>query len=157
MTTLRSAAEEDYARLTIIWAEGWDVGHLPGAPKELVKLRTAASFHARLRGFGTDLRVMGPRGAPTGFVALKTDKIDQFYISLDQVGTGLAMTLMQAAEEELRIRGTTTASLECADDNHRAFAFYRKAGWAPRGREEITVDTSKGPFKLYAIILEKQL
>lgn len=157
MTTLRSATEEDYAPLTIMWAEGWDAGHLPGAPKELVKLRTAASFHARLRGFGKDLRVMGPRGAPTGFVALKTDKIDQFYISLAQTGTGLAMTLMRAAEDELRARGTATASLECADDNLRALAFYQKAGWVQRGREAFTVDTSKGPFEMYGIILEKQL
>ena len=155
--TLRPATEDDYAPLTVMWAEGWDAGHLPGAPKELVKLRTAASFHARLRGFGEDLLVMGPRGAPTGFVALKPDKIDQFYISLDQTGTGLAMTLMRAAEEELRKRGTVTATLECADDNHRAFAFYKKAGWSLRGLEMIAVDTAKGPFPMQAMILEKTL
>ena len=154
---LRQATEDDFAPLTMLWAQGWDAGHAKSAPKALVKLRTAASFHARLRSFGDDLLVCGERGRPTGFVVLQTDKIDQFYVDPDQVGTGLAARLMEAAEDALRKRGTKTAYLECLSDNKRACAFYQKAGWVARGLEDITVDTSKGPFKMQAMIFQKDI
>ncbi len=154
---LRRATEDDFAPLTILWAEGWDAGHLAHAPKALVKLRTAASFHQRLRAFGNDLLVVGERGAPTGFVAFKGDHIDQFYIRLDQQGKGLARKLMQAAEAELQARGHAKGVLDCATGNDRAAAFYKKAGWVMRGVEEITVDTTKGSYTLPAMVFEKQL
>ena len=141
----------------MLWAQGWDAGHAEHAPKALLKLRTAASFHARLRGFGDDLLVCGPRGAPTGFVALRPDQIDQFYVGSDQVGTGLASKLMAASEAELRARGTKEAILECLAENSLACSFYEKAGWSARGVEEINVDTSKGPFRMKAMIFEKVL
>ncbi|WP_298298499.1 GNAT family N-acetyltransferase [uncultured Litoreibacter sp.] len=155
--TLRRATEDDFAPLTVLWAEGWDAGHLKHAPKALAKLRTAASFHMRLRNFGDDLMVTGERGAPTGFVAFKGDHIDQFYVRLDQRGTGLAAQLMQAAEAELMNRGYQVGVLDCATKNERARAFYEKAGWVERGIEEITVDTSAGPFTLRAHVYEKPL
>ncbi len=152
---LRQATEDDFAPLTMLWAQGWDAGHAKSAPKALVKLRTAASFHARLRSFGDDLLVCGERGQPTGFVVLQTDKIDQFYVDPEQVGTGLAARLMEAAEDALRKRGTKAAYLECLSDNKRACGFYQKAGWVARGLEEITVDTSKNkpdPFSRKMIL-----
>ncbi|MEM7472633.1 MAG: GNAT family N-acetyltransferase [Pseudomonadota bacterium] len=155
--TLRRATEDDFAPLTMLWAEGWDAGHAKIAPEELVRLRTAASFHTRLRGYGDDLLVCGERGAPTGFVVLKPDKIDQFYVHPKQVGTGLAARLMAATQDALRARGTTTAHLECLADNLRGCAFYKKLGWQERGMEDIVVDTSKGPFKMTAMIFEKRL
>jgi len=133
---LRPATEDDFAPLTMLWAEGWDAGHAKIAPKELIRLRTAESFHLRLRGFGKDLLVIG---------------VDQFYVRQDQTGTGLAATLMNLVEAELLARGTTQAKLECLADNDRACAFYRKMGWQGRGMEDITVDTSKGPYVLPAM------
>ncbi len=154
---LRPATEDDFAPLTMLWAEGWDAGHAKIAPKELIRLRTADSFHLRLRNFGDDLLVIGERGDPLGFVALKPDQIDQFYVRQDQAGSGLAAKLMVLVEAELAARGTKEAKLECLADNDRACAFYRKMGWQPRGMEEITVDTSKGPFVLPAMIFGKTL
>ena len=154
---LRRATEDDFAPLTMLWAEGWDAGHLANAPKALTKLRTAASFHMRLRGFGDDLRVTGERGDPTGFVAFKGNHIDQFYVRADQRGAGLAKDLMQAAEAELKARGHAVGLLDCAQGNERARAFYAKLGWVERGLEEITVDTSSGPFTLTAHVYEKAL
>jgi ribosomal-protein-alanine N-acetyltransferase len=155
--TLRPATEDDFAPLTMLWAEGWDAGHAKIAPKELIRLRTAESFHLRLRGFGDNLRVIGARGDPLGFVALKKDQIDQFYVRQDQAGSGLATTLMRLVEAELAARGTTEAKLECLANNDRACAFYRKMGWEGRGMEDITVDTSKGPYILPAMIFGKTL
>lgn len=154
---LRPATEDDYAPLTMLWAEGWDAGHAQIAPKELVRLRTAESFHMRLRGFGRDLLVIGERGDPIAFVALKKDQIDQFYVRQDKAGTGLAAKLMGLVEAELAARGTKDAKLECLADNDRACAFYRKMGWQAQGMEDITVDTSKGPYILPAMIFGKQL
>ena len=154
---LRAATEDDFAPLTMLWAEGWDAGHAKIAPKALIKLRTADSFHLRLRGFGDDLRVTGERGDPTGFVAFKGNHIDQFYIRADQRGTGLAAKQMDAAEAELARRGHETAQLEVSPGNDRAFAFYTKRGWVEQGIEEATVDTSKGPFKLQLHIFTKSL
>lgn len=154
---LRQATEEDFAPLTTIWAEGWDAGHLPGAPKGLIKLRTAQNFHTRLRGFGKDLYVAGPRGDPTGFVVILQDKIDQFYIRLDQRANGFARRLIEAAEEMLRAHGIQTAVLECFPENARARRFYEKSGWSVRGPARILVDTQKGPFPLDVILYEKML
>lgn len=154
---LRPATEDDFAPLTMLWAEGWDAGHAKIAPKELIRLRTAESFHLRLRGFGDNLLVIGERGTPLGFAALKRDQIDQFYIRQDQAGSGLASRLMALVEAELAARGTKEARLECLADNNRACAFYRKMGWQERGVEEITVDTSKGPYMLPAMIFGKTL
>lgn len=154
---LRPATEDDFAPLTILWAEGWDAGHAAHSPKALFRLRTAASFHARLRAFGDDLRLTGPRGSPTGFVVLKGDHIDQFYVRADQMGSGLATRLMAAAEAELRLRGIRTGFLDCAIGNARARAFYTKAGWTERGVEDLTVDTSKGPYSLPLMVYEKEL
>ena len=154
---LRAATEDDFAPLTILWAEGWDAGHLEHAPKALTKLRTAASFHTRLRGFGEDLLVCGERGAPTGFVAFKGDHIDQFYVRGDQRGKGLAQKLMAAAEAELHRRGYDKGVLDVALRNDRARAFYTKCGWTERGIEEAFVDTSDGPFKLDLRVFEKDL
>ncbi len=154
---LRRATEDDFAPLTILWAEGWDAGHAKVAPKALVKLRTAASFHMRLRNFGDDLMVTGERGAPTGFVAFKGSHIDQFYVRGDQRGKGLAAKLMAAAEAELKARGITKGELDVSPGNERARAFYSKCGWTERGIEETTVDTSKGPFKLQLHVYEKLL
>jgi len=154
---LRPATEDDFAPLTMLWAQGWDAGHAKIAPKELIRLRTAESFHLRLRGFGKNLLVIGERGDPLGFVALKTDQIDQFYVRQDQAGSGLAAQLMALAEAELVARGTTQAKLECLADNARACAFYRKMGWVENGMEDITVDTSKGPYVLPAMIFGKTL
>jgi GNAT superfamily N-acetyltransferase len=155
--SLRPATEDDFAPLTMLWAEGWDAGHAKIAPKELTRLRTAESFHLRLRGFGDGLRVIGERGDPVGFVALKPDKIDQFYVRQDKAGSGLATTLMGLAEAELAARGTHEATLECLADNDRACAFYRKMGWQALGMEDITVDTSKGPYVMPAMIFGKTL
>ena len=154
---LRRATEDDFAPLTILWAEGWDAGHAKIAPKALIKLRTAASFHVRLRNFGNDLLVTGERGDPLGFVALKGNHIDQFYVRGDQRGKGLAAKLMQAAEAELSKRGHETGILEVSPGNDRACAFYEKCGWTERGIEEATVDTSEGPFKLQLHVYEKTL
>lgn len=154
---LRRATEDDFAPLTMLWAEGWDTGHLNHAPKALIKLRTADSFHQRLRGFGDDLKVVGPRGEPTGFVAFKANSIDQFYVRADQIGTGLAADLLAAAEAELEARGHKIARLDCGTGNDRARRFYNKNGWTEIGIEDATVDTSQGPFVLPLILFSKQL
>ncbi len=154
---LRPATEDDFAPLTMLWAEGWDAGHLDHAPKALIKLRTAESFRLRLRGFGDDLQVIGPRGAPTGFVAFKKNSIDQFYLRADQIGTGLASELLAAAETELLNRGHKTGRLDCGVGNDRARRFYNKCGWEEMGIEDASVDTSKGPFILPLILFFKEL
>lgn len=154
---LRFATEDDFAPLTMLWAEGWDAGHAAISPKALVKLRTADSFHLRLRGFGDNLMVTGTRGDPTGFVAFKGNHIDQFYVRANQRGKGLAAQLLQAAEAELTRRGHTTGQLEVTPGNDRAFAFYTKHGWVDHGIAQAMVDTSKGPFKIDLHIFEKSL
>lgn len=49
---------------------------------------------------------------------------------------GVGAALMDAAEEWGRARGLTLVSLETAEDNHPAQAFYKKRGYLKLGRVE---------------------
>lgn len=154
---LRAPVGTDLDPLSDLWFEGWINGHKAIVPPELTALRTRENFRARLIDKWDQTFVTGPEGAPTGFVRLIGNEVDQFYVHPSAVGTGLAAKLMAASEAELSAQGVKDAFLICSVGNDRAARFYTKSGWTNTGAIRAEVTTSAGPFALDVWRFEKTL
>jgi len=152
----RPATATDLAPLTALWVRRWADAHAAVSPPELVAIRTPEDFATRLAGFLAvgDLWVIGPEGAPDGFVALKDHHLDQLYVDRPLEGTGAARVLMDHGLAVLAARGYAMAELWCNTGNARAAAFYRKTGWRLRGAEDVELDSASGPFILACLVFE---
>jgi diamine N-acetyltransferase len=56
-------------------------------------------------------------------------QLSQIYVTYDQHGTGVGRTLLDWAIANARDQGATALLLTVWEENHRAFAFYRKHGF----------------------------
>jgi GNAT superfamily N-acetyltransferase len=154
---LRPLTEADVEPLADLWTDGWRAGHTGIVPAALLRHRTRDGFRARIVAARDHCRVAGPEGAPTGFVRIEGDELDQFYVRADLRGTGLAPPLMAAAEALMREAGTRRAWLACRVGNDRAARFYGKCGWREVGVVAYGVETLEGPFELDVWRFEKDL
>ena len=154
---VRPATLQDIDPLADIWYSGWVEAHADHVPKALVELRTLESFKARLTKHIDRVLVVGKRGAPLGFCLVKSDELDQLFVSSAARGTGVADALIQSGEQWIRDDGHSSALLFCEPNNHRAIRFYEKSGWRNSGLSEESVETSEGPFKLQVIKFRKAL
>ena len=151
----RAAEPADLVPLAELWATRWRDAHEASSPPELTALRTPADFLRRLKSFGTGLRVIGPFGAPLGFVVVLGHHIDQLFIARSLQGQGAADLLVAEALGRIAAAGHAEAQLECAPGNTRAAAYYRKSGWRLRGTETVSVDTSNGPYAIELLIFTR--
>jgi len=154
---LRPALHDDCAALARLWHIGWHVGHDGIVPEALVKYRDELSFAARIEASLSTFFVAEADDVLAGFVRLKGDELDQFYVAADFIGRGVAAALMTAAEELLMRNGTTDAHLIVAPENDRAIRFYEKQGWMNAGVVTAPVDTSDGPFDMRVVKMTKTL
>jgi GNAT superfamily N-acetyltransferase len=151
---LADASELDH--LARIWHQGWHDAHAHIAPAGLVQARTLERFRERLAAALPDTFVIGPKGAPDGFVMLKGDELYQFYVARSARGTGTAGTLMEGAEAELARRGVTHPWLACGIGNDRAARFYEKRGWVNARTMTSRLGTPEGVFEIEVWRFEKQ-
>lgn len=151
----RRAQSEDLDPLARLWHDGWREAHLAHVPAELTAKRTLQSFRARLNGFGDDVRVAGPLGAPTGFCAIRDDELDQLFVAPAARGSGLAATLLADGEARLAAKGIRRPHLLCVIQNHRAARFYERQGWENMGKAIEAVQTEDGPFRFELLRFEK--
>ena len=140
-----------------MWHAGWRDGHLGIVPDALVPFRDRDTFLKRLEASLQQCFICGPVGAPDGFIRLKGDEIDQFYVSGTARGTGLAQDLMVATQDMLRARGVTRAWLYCSVGNVRAARFYEKSGFQHRQTVSAAVETLGAPITLDVMRFEKDL
>jgi GNAT superfamily N-acetyltransferase len=155
---IRAADPADLDALARLWYDGWRDVHVALVPAALTALRTLDSFRDRMRARLADVSVVtDPSGTLLGFFMLKNAELYQFYVAAPARGTGLAATLMAAAEARLRERRITEAHLGCAIGNDRAARFYEKSGWRRTGVVAEMVETSAGPFELEVWRYEKAL
>lgn len=56
-------------------------------------------------------------------------QLSQIYVTYDQHGTGVGRTLLDWAIASARDQGATALLLTVWEENHRAFAFYKKNGF----------------------------
>jgi len=147
----------DIEPLSHLWHLGWTEAHAPLMPPLFAQLRTPERLAARLREHLHRLRVVGPRGAPTGFCIVKDDELYQLYVAANTRGSGVAAALIADAESRMAARGVATAWLACAIGNDRAARFYEKRGWSRTGKVISMLETPTGPYPYEVWRYEKPL
>ncbi len=153
---VRQAEAADIDHLARVWYDGWQDAHAKLLPAELAQ---PAPWRAseRLAEALSDVRVIGPAGAPVGFCMLKGDELYQLYVSAQSRGSGVAAALMADAEQRLAESGVTTAWLACAIGNERAARFYEKCGWRRAGVVVSELEIPSGILPLEVWRYEKLL
>jgi GNAT superfamily N-acetyltransferase len=154
---VRAAQPKEVDQLARLWYDAWQDAHASIVPAELTRLRTLESFKQRLEAAFSDLRVVGPVGAPVGLCVVKDDELYQLFVSAQSRGAGVAAALIADAEARLSARGVETAWLACAIGNDRAARFYEKCGWRRAGVVVSQLETPDGIFPLEVWRYEKPL
>jgi ribosomal protein S18 acetylase RimI-like enzyme len=108
----------------------------------------ACDAQGTLAGFA-QVRVASP---PAGIEARAPVELKRFYVDKTWHGTGLARTLMEAADDAARARGGREFWLGVFQRNERALAFYRKCGFRTVGTQVFVVGTD--PQKDYVMLRE---
>lgn len=154
---VRAAYAAELNALARLWHQGWHEAHAALAPPELTQLRTLESLRERLLAAFSDVRVVGPEGAPTGFSVTRDAELNQLFVAPEARGSGAAAALIADAEARLAEQGVETAWLACAVGNRRAARFYEKCGWHSVGTVSIPAETSSGPIPVEVWRYEKRL
>jgi GNAT superfamily N-acetyltransferase len=154
---VRAADEQEIDPLARIWFDGWQDAHAQIVPVELTRLRTLENFRDRLHAALSNVRVVGPSGAPVGFCMIKGDELYQLFVAAPSRGSGAAAVLIADGEARLAASGVETAWLACAIGNDRAARFYEKRGWRRVGTMVNLAETSSGTFPLEVWRYEKSL
>ncbi len=156
MKSIRNATQPDVQQIARLWHEGWNDAHLQIVPQELAEIRTLASFVERTKWHLAHTRVAGDDEID-GFNITRGDELYQFYVSRNSRGTGLAKILLDDAEQQLRLGGTTHAWLSCSIGNDRAARFYSKCSWKLTRTIVEDLETLEGTFPLKVWKFEKRL
>ena len=154
---IRAAQPTEIDQLARVWYDAWHESHAAIVPAELAELRTLESFRSRLQQAFEHIRVAGPPGAPVGFTVVKGDELYQLFVAAPARGSGVAVALLDDAEDRLAASGVQTAWLACAIGNERAARFYEKRGWRRVGSMVNRLDTSSGEYLLEVWRYEKPL
>lgn len=84
---------------------------------------------AELAGYA----VLRPAPAPDALRSVQCMELQRFYIGQPYHGLGFAARLMTAVKESAATLGNKAVWLSVWENNPRAIAFYRKAGYEPSG------------------------
>jgi GNAT superfamily N-acetyltransferase len=141
---LRPFQSDDRAAVVRLWHDAWHDGHGSVLPAHVVGERTLESFERRLGPLEAGCIVADLDGRILGFAVIEGNEIDQLYVAADARGTGLAASLLSAAEEELARRGIDDAAIQCSAGNDRAHRFYARAGWRDSGVRPAPIWTPDG-------------
>jgi ribosomal protein S18 acetylase RimI-like enzyme len=154
--TLRPAVAGDVDVIADIWHRGWRDGHVGHVPDALLPHRQFSDFLRRVPPRIPDTTVATIDGRVVGFVALKGDEVEHFYVALDARGTGVADALMRHAEQVIAGRAEF-AWLSVVEGNTRARRFYEKAGWRDTGPFEYHAEIEGGTLPVPCHRYEKRV
>lgn len=129
---LRAAVPADVESIAKVWYRGWLDAHVGHVPDALVEHRRPADFPvlAESRIPLTTVAFDGER--IIGFVTVHDDEVEQIYVAAEARGGGVAVALLQHAEEKIASR-FETAWLAVVAGNERARRFYGRNGWSDGG------------------------
>jgi GNAT superfamily N-acetyltransferase len=145
---VRPARPEDSNAVANIWYHGWRDGHLGHVSDDLVAIRTEESFGPRASQRVSDTTVAVVDDEVAGFVMVGDDEVEQVYVSARHRGTGVAATLLAAAERLVVLNGHERAWLAVVGGNARARRFYERNGWADEGLFDYPAASAAGPISV---------
>ena len=154
---VRNAETIEVDQIARVWFDSWRDAHAALAPPDLTRLRTLESFRQRIADAITEVRVIGPVGAPVGLCMIKQDELYQLFVASAARGTGAAAALLADGEARLARSGVHSAFLACAIGNDRAARFYEKHGWRRVGSMMSRLETPESEFVLEVWRYEKTL
>lgn len=125
----RPASWEDISHVAALYHRVWHETHGPLMPPAERAARSLFFFIARIEGLMPNVVVADGGGGIVGFAAWAGQVLGQVFVDAEYRGTGVARTLMQAAEDGLRTQGLAEGELHCLVGNERARRFYERAGW----------------------------
>jgi diamine N-acetyltransferase len=111
------------------------------------------------------LLVTDPQGATIGYAQLRASPVPleitgpapielaRFYVERAWHGGGIAQRLMESIIDAARARRAKTLWLGVWERNHRALAFYRKAGFVDVGAHEFRLGTDIQTDRLMARVI----
>jgi len=140
---IRPARPEDALRIATIHVDAWRVAYRGIVPDEFLRALTVEQRHAgwrRILEAGEAVWVAEDGEGALGWIsaaasrdadaAQSAGEIWAVYVHPDHWRKGAGRALCAAAEQELRRRGFTEATLWVLKENQRAVAFYRSIGFA---------------------------
>lgn len=152
---LRPASSEDVQALARLWEAAWHDAHREHVPPALLPLRDTAYFETAMEACWPRVRLIAEYGAISGFHLIDPPWLDLLFVASAARGTGVAATLLDDAETNLRDAGVTLGQIECLAKNTRALHFYEKHGWTVAGTLRVEVQTPQGLVSLPSVKLEK--
>jgi GNAT superfamily N-acetyltransferase len=155
MMAPRTYHEDDAQALAAVWHAAWHRGHGQHVPPTMLAYRDLAHFQRTLPSFAHQARVIGPIGAPYGFLYRIEAYIDRLFVGPG--GKGYGARLLADAEAAIRAEGNPQAELSCLEDNTPARAFYEAHGWKNMGLERIDVEENEGGGSYQQCIYRKNI
>jgi ribosomal protein S18 acetylase RimI-like enzyme len=154
--TLRPATPADADAIAGIWYHGWRDGHTGCVPDSLLPHRRPEHFRQRVPQRLPSTTVATVDGRVAGFVTLRDDEVEQFYVADYARGTGVAAALMRHAEAALSTR-YAVVWLGVVEQNARARRFYEKCGWSDAGPFDYQAEIPGGTIPVPCRRYEKRL
>ena len=166
---IRSARPEDALRIATIHVEAWRAAYRGIVPDEYLRSLSIEKRHANWQQFleaGHPLTWVAEEGdTAVGWISAaasrdadasqSTGEIWAVYIDPSHWGEGAGRALCDAAEQELRRRGSTEVTLWVLKDNQRALGFYRSNGFFRDASADRIIEM--GGKELLEMRLRKQL
>ena len=137
---VRPATVDDAGAVARVQVETWRAAYAHAIPADTlanVDVGRRADHWRESIGSGRSATFVGRLGeAVVGFVNVGASEqhpglgeLFAIYVRPDAWGTGVATTLIERGEEELRSRGFASVVLNVLADNPRARRFYERQGW----------------------------
>ena len=126
---LRPATPDDIEAVARLWHDGWRDGHLGHVPDDVLPHRRLDGFRHRTPSRLPHTTVAAVDDRIVGFVTLADDEVEQLYVAAEARESGVAVTLLDHAEEVLAPT-YDRAWLAVVAGNARARRFYERRGWA---------------------------
>ena len=155
---LRPAQSKDIHNLAKMWYDGWHDAHAALVPAEYARERTLERFRDNLVSRLDHVYVIvDDNDKPIGLSITKDDELNQFYVSAESRGKGVAQVLIADVEKRLAEQGHDTIWLACAIGNYRAARFYEKSGWHLATNFVVELPTPGAVFSIEVWRYEKQV
>jgi GNAT superfamily N-acetyltransferase len=133
LTVIRRARASDIGEVATLYHSVWHETQAPFMPPVEIAHRSLEFFVNRMTGLLASTLVTQQNGTIAAFSAWRGNLLGQLFVATGHRGTGIAPTLLTAAEIEMAKEGTIKAELHCVVGNERARRFYERMGWTSQG------------------------